>query len=247
MMLLITSISLLCIAVLYASVGHGGASGYLAVLALAGEPPHIIRPTALILNILVSSIGLARFAHRGHFRFALLWPFVVTAVPCAFFAGWKWSLDAGVYRAILALILLFAAWRLLVSQSPDDSPSRPLPHSAALIIGAGIGLLSGLIGVGGGIFLSPVLILFRWANTRETAAVSAAFILISSIAGLTGYWFQFRAFDLDPVHLSAFAAAVIVGGFVGATFGAHRFPPIILRRALALVLFIAAAKMFLKT
>lgn len=231
------------VAGLYASVGHGGASGYLALLALAGEPPATIRPTALLLNVLVSSIALFRFAGRGHFRWPILLPFAVTAVPCAFLAGWGWSLDTRYYRAMLALVLVYAAWRLVAAGATSMEPVRAIPLRWALPLGAVIGLVSGLIGVGGGIFLSPLLIIFNWATPRQTAAVSAAFILLSSIVGLAGLLLQRGPLGIEPGPFAALAVAAVLGGLAGSTLGVARFDAILLRRMLAAVLVVAVLKM----
>lgn len=238
-------LAVLVVAGLYASVGHGGASGYLALLALAGQPPATIRPTALLLNVLVSTIALFRFAGQGHFRWSILVPFAVTAVPCAFLAGWAWSLDPRYYRAMLALVLVYAAWRLVLVNAAPSEPIRAIPWRWALPLGAAIGLVSGLIGVGGGIFLSPLLIIFNWATPRQTAAVSAAFILLSSVAGLAGLLLQPGPLGIEPGPFAALAAAAILGGFFGSTLGALRFDAILLRRVLAAVLVVAVLKMLI--
>ncbi len=245
MTIALTAAALFLIAVIYASVGQGGASGYLAVLALAGEKPESIRPLALSLNVLVASIALMHFGGRGHFRWAYFWPFAVTAVPCAFLAGWQWTLPAGPYRIVLGLILLFAAWQLARSRSETDGADRAFRLRWALPAGAVIGLLSGLIGVGGGIFLSPLLILSGWAAPRAAAAISAAFILASSLAGLGGLALQHQRFPVDASELLPYGIAVVIGAFLGATLGVSRFNPLVLRRVLALVLTVAAIRMVL--
>lgn len=248
--LIIVALALLIVAALYASVGHGGASGYLAVLALAAFAPETIRPTALLLNVVVSAIALWRFAGRGHFRWRLFWPFALAAVPCAFLAGWLWTLESQHYRIAVGVILLYAAWLLVTSKSASHERTKPVALTASLPIGGGIGILSGLIGVGGGIFLSPALILMRWATAKQTAAVSAAFILVSSLAGLAGLAVQYGGVDrlpIDPLETSIFAGAVLIGGFGGASLGASRFDQTILQRMLGVVLVIAAIKMFLPT
>ena len=237
--------ALFVIAFLYASVGHGGASGYLAILALAGMESATIRPIALILNLLVSAVALLRFVRHGHFSWSILLPFAVTAVPCAFIAGRFWSLDARYYRIALGITLIFAAWRLLISTSNTADQIKKIPLLPALAIGGVIGLVSGLIGVGGGIFLSPILILCYWATPRQTAAVSAAFILFSSIAGLAGLGLQSGGFHLDVRQVALYAVAAVAGGFVGSSLGASRFDPLALRRVLAVVLIVAAVKLTL--
>lgn len=240
-------LALALIALLYATVGHGGASGYLAALALAGYPPDTVRATALMLNIFVATIAAIRFTRQSRLRLDLLMPFAITAVPCAFIAGRFWTLDGSAYRTAVAFVLLFAAWRLNLRTSAvdDETPQQPLPRKVALLIGAAIGCVSGLIGVGGGIFLSPVLILCRWASTRETAGVAAVFIVLSSVAGLLGLGLQLGGLPLKPFETTAFIAAACIGGTIGAGLGARRFKPILLRRLLATVLVIAAAKLII--
>ncbi|TVS00774.1 MAG: sulfite exporter TauE/SafE family protein [Phycisphaerales bacterium] len=245
-MLALTAIALALVALLYASVGHGGASGYLAVLAITGQPPETVRATALSLNIVVASIALARFARRSGLRLDLLIPFAAAAVPCAFIAGRFWSLDEQAYRVAIALVLLFAAWRLAISpKDTGESPRKPPSLPVALAIGSAIGLISGLIGVGGGIFLSPVLILFRWATAKQAAGVAAAFVVLSSIAGLSGLGLQLGTLPVHAGELGLFAACVAVGGFIGAELGSGRFETRLLRRALSVVLVIAALKLVL--
>ena len=170
-------------ALLYSSVGHGGASGYLAAMALFDLAPDVMKPTALVLNLFVTCVGTVRYARAGCFSWNIFWPFAVLSIPFAFLGG-MWRLPAGTYKIILGLVLLFAAWRLAIKQSahaPATQKAIVLP--AALALGAAIGLLSGLTGVGGGIFLSPLLLLLGWAEVRKTAGVSAAFILVNSAAG----------------------------------------------------------------
>ncbi len=245
-MFALTAVLLALIAMLYASVGHGGASGYLAVLAITGYPPETVRATALGLNIVVSSIALVRFARRAGLRLDLLLPFAASAVPCAFLAGRFWSLDEQAYRVAIALVLLFAAWRLAIKpKDTGESRRKPPPLPVALAIGAVIGLASGLIGVGGGIFLSPLLILLQWATAKQAAGVAAAFVLLSSIAGLSGLYLQLGTLPLHPGEFTIFAAAVSVGGFIGAELGSGRFDTQLLRRALSVVLVIAALKLVL--
>ena len=175
-------------AFLYSSVGHAGASGYLAVMAFLSVPALVMRPTALVLNIVVATIATARFAAAGHFSTRLFWPFAVTSIPFAFIGG-SLVVPSRVYSVLVALVLIAAAVRLgLEREAGGQMPARAqrLPLLAALISGALIGLLSGLTGTGGGIFLSPLLLFMGWAETRPSGGVSAAFILVNSIAGLAG-------------------------------------------------------------
>lgn len=233
---------ILIAASLYSSVGHGGASGYLAAMALFGLAPEVMRPTALVLNLLVAAISSVQFARAGYFRSRLFWPFAAASIPLAFLGG-RLTLPAPVYRQLLGFVLLFAAYRLFLSPpARQDSEIRAMPLALAVAIGAAIGLLSGLTGVGGGIFLSPILLVGRFAQPKETAAVSGAFIWVNSLAGLLG---RLTTVSALPVPLPLWAAAAIVGGLVGAHYGSRRLAGTTLRRLLAVVLVVAAAKLVL--
>ncbi len=240
--LLILTLLIFIAALLYSSVGHGGASGYLAAMALFGVAPDVMKPTALVLNLFVAGVGIFRYARAGCFSWKLFWPFAVLSIPCAFLGG-MWKLPPSAYKIILGSVLLFAAWRLAVRQSTHaPAESKPVVLPLALLLGAIIGLLSGLTGVGGGIFLSPLLLLFGWADIRKTAGVSVAFILVNSIAGLLGH--------LDSVHslpheLVWWVPAALIGGLIGTELGTRRFTPLVMRRMLALVLVVAGLKMLL--
>ena len=228
-------------AILYSSVGHAGASGYLAAMALMAVPPDIMKPTALFLNIIVATIGTIQFARAGHFAWNIFWPFAITSIPLAFVGG-ALRLPYHYYKAVVGAVLLFAAIRLIQSaKKGGDVESKPLPVLPALIAGGGIGLLAGLTGVGGGIFLSPLLLLANWATVRQTAAVSVAFILVNSIAGLAGNLASVRYL---PPEIPLLAIAAGLGGMIGSYLGSRRAAPIVLRYLLALVLVMAGAKMF---
>ena len=230
-------------AVLYSSVGHGGASGYLASMGLVGVAPAIMRPTALVLNIAVASISLYKFARANGFNWRLFLPFAVTSVPMAFVGG-RIHLPPAWFGALVGAVLLYSAVRLFVETMTARVKARdvtgPPPVALALVIGAGIGLLSGLTGVGGGVFLSPLLVLAGWSTVRDSAAPAAAFILVNSIAGLVGLLTRHPSL---PDALAWWVVAVIAGGLIGASFGARRLDNRTLRRALAAVLVIAGGKM----
>lgn len=232
-------------AMLYSSVGHGGGSGYLAAMALMGVPPVMMRPTALMMNIGVASISLYKFARATGFRWRLFLPFALTSVPMAFIGG-RIHLPVSWFGVLVGVVLLFSAVRLFLDTLAGDGPARvvtgPPPVWLALITGAGIGLLSGLTGVGGGIFISPLIVLMGWGTVRDSAAPTAAFILVNSISGLTGLLTRQPAL---PDALPYWVGAVIVGGLIGASLGARRLGNNGLRRALAAVLVIAGAKMVL--
>ena len=227
------------LAVLYSSVGHGGASGYLALMALFSFPPDFMRPTALVLNIFVSSIAFYSFYRGRHFKLKLLLPFIITSLPFAFLGGML-SINPKIYKIILGIFLLIAVARMFFRPKNFDGHTKPLNQPLALGIGAVLGFLSGLIGIGGGIILSPVIILLRWADMKQTAAVSAAFILINSVSGLLGQ--STNSLSLAPQSAIMLVVA-IVGGVTGAYFGSIKASNKALVVALSSVLFFAGIKL----
>lgn len=237
--IIILSAAIGLVALLYASVGHGGASGYIAVMALASLPTIVIKPTALALNILVSAIALYHFSRAGHFHWRTFWPFAVTSIPCSFVGGMT-SLPPHLLKPLLGAVLLFSAWRLLLDKKRAESDAVPPRIPAAMIIGAVLGFLSGLTGVGGGIFLSPLLLLLGWAGTRETAGISALFILLNSSAGLLGH---VASLGNIPSYAAWLACAAIIGGTFGAHMGSRRLPLTVIRYLLAFVLLVAGIKL----
>ncbi|CAN5531840.1 MAG: sulfite exporter TauE/SafE family protein [Pyrinomonadaceae bacterium] len=226
------------VAILYSSVGHGGASGYLAVMALLAVAPEITRPTALVLNVFVASIGTVQFYRAGFFSWSIFLPFAVTSIPFAFIGGMI-QLPTSVYKIILGAVLVLAAMRLAWKFTADSNIEAPKIW-LALIIGAIMGLLSGLVGVGGGIFLTPVLLLMNWAETKQAAGISAMFILVNSMAGLAGNYAQVAKL---PQNVWFWIAAAIIGGIIGSTLGSTRFNSLTLRRVLAVVLLFAGVKL----
>jgi uncharacterized membrane protein YfcA len=228
----------------YAAVGHGGASAYLAAMALAGMAPPQMRPIALLLNILVSAIATYKFDRAGHFRWRLFWPFGLVSVPLAFVGG-AITLPGHAYRVLVGVVLIYAAWQLWRSAGAGHEMREvhEPPIGRAMAIGAALGLLAGLTGVGGGIFLSPLLLMSGWAGTKQTSAVSAPFILLNSIAGLAG-GFTVKAASLPP-YIWILGIAVLIGGWLGAEYGSRRFANPLVRRILAVVLALAGAKMIL--
>ena len=232
----------LILAVLYSSVGQGGGSGYLAAMALLGVAPENIRQTALTLNVVVAAIGLVKFARAGFFDGRLCLPFILASVPAAFLGG-VLTLPAEVFKPVVAVILLWAAALLLWRPPPPmDQPVKTPPLLASLGAGGAIGVLSGLIGLGGGIFLAPLLILMGWANPKVTAALTSAFILANSLAALVGVLSHSRAF---PVLLPVWMGVVALGGWIGADVGAKRLSPGTLQRLLAGILALVSLKIFL--
>lgn len=229
------------VAAAYSSVGHGGASGYLAVLSFFGLAPAAMASSALLLNLLVAGLSFAAYYRARQFDFRLLWPFLLTSIPLAFL-GATAGISARAYMILLAAVLMFAAVRLVIvsAASAEEAFSRAPSLAIALPVGGAIGFVSGLIGVGGGIFLSPVMILLKWADARRTAAVSAAFIWVNSLAGLYGHASRST---LPWRSLVWLVAAAFAGGALGSWLGSTRFKGVWLRRVLSVVLLLAAVKL----
>jgi uncharacterized membrane protein YfcA len=231
------------VAVLYSTVGHAGASGYLAVMGLAGLAPEVMRPTALLLNIAVASFTTWRFREARFFNLRALAPLVAGSVPCAFLGG-TIRLPTALYQGIVGAVLLATTvvlvWRAYSPRFQGEEREVRMPLLPALGLGASIGLLSGLTGTGGGIFLSPVILLMGWAGPKATAGIAAPFILVNSIAGLTGS--SLAAHDI-PGAMFAFVASALVGAFVGTWLGIRRLPPKALILTLAVVMAIAGFKL----
>ena len=239
---LVLAIAFFAAAVLYASVGHAGASAYLAAMALVGIAPATMRPTALALNILVASIVTVRFQLAGQLRWRAVAPFLIGSVPLAFVGGFL-TLPPGIYKPLAGVVLLVAAARLFTTARREAATEEPEPRVAtlpAIASGAAIGFVSGLVGTGGGIFLTPLLLFVRWSGARAAAGMSSVFILGNSISGLAG---NVAAVQGLPGPLPIWLAAVALGGLVGAELGARRLGTADLRRALAVVLVIASVKL----
>lgn len=228
-------------AMLYSSVGHGGASAYLAAMALWGVEPGVMKPSALSLNILVAAIGLMQFARAGAFSWQTFWPFALGSIPAAYFGG-AVSLPGSYYRPLVGLVLLLAAARLFLARQPTlvGSVVKPPYFGLGLASGAAIGFVSGLTGTGGGIFLSPLLILLGWADYRQAAGVSAAFILVNSVAGLAGLLTEQQSL---PQAMPIWAVSAVAGGFVGSQWGSTRLRSTAMLRLLAMVLIVAGLKL----
>lgn len=231
-------IVILLVAFLYSSVGHAGASGYIAVMAIFGMAPATIKPIALILNILVACLGVWQFRRAGHFSWRLFWPFAVLSIPLAFVGG-ALNLPTHAFRVAVGIVLLFSALRFFIKPANEEAvqpPSRP----TALGVGAGLGLLSGLTGTGGGVFLTPLMLFMGWTQTRVASGVSALFILVNSIAGLLG---NLTATHEVPAFAAPLALAAIVGGWLGSYLGSNRFSVPLIQRLLALVMVLAGFKL----
>jgi len=236
LILLIAGITI--VAFLYSSVGHAGASGYIAVMTLCGLSATFIRPTALVLNILVACIGSFQFWRAGYFSWRLFWPFALFSIPAAYLGGFI-PLPASVLKILIGAVLLFSAARLFFRHG-DPPETTPPPVPVSIGAGAGIGFLSGLTGTGGGIFLTPLLLFCHWATIRRAAAVSALFILVNSIAGLIGYISSGRPV---PNFAWILAVAAVIAGTLGSYLGSRRFPVRTISVILATVLVLAGCKL----
>ncbi|HBS85775.1 MAG: hypothetical protein A2W91_13265 [Bacteroidetes bacterium GWF2_38_335] len=228
------------VAFLYSSIGHGGASGYIAVMALFSVPAFYIKPSALILNLFVAGIAFLMFYRAGYFKLKKLLPFAITSIPFAFLGGLM-EINAHVYKIILGVFLLVAISRMFFIPKEKLSISDNPPFTVALFIGAGLGFISGLIGIGGGILLSPILIVFGWATLKEAAAVSAVFIFLNSASGLGGL--IVNGIDIHS-SLYLFIFAGMIGALAGSYEGSFKFNTVQLRSVLAIVLILACFKLF---
>ena len=230
---------LFLVAFLYASVGHGGASGYLALMAIFSIAPEVIKPTALLLNLFVSLTSFIQFYRGKHFNWKLFLPFAIASVPMAFVGGLI-SIDTFVYKKILGILLLIPIIRFLFFANISIKDIKKSNIALSLLIGAAIGFLSGLIGIGGGIILSPVLLLLKWSDMKQTAAISALFIFVNSLSGLAGQLTKGIHFNPD---MYTYVAVAFIGGICGAYFGSMKLKSNILKYLLAVVLMVAAYKL----
>ncbi len=232
---------LVLVAFLYSSVGHGGASGYLALMAFFSFSPETMRPIALLLNIFVSLIAFIQYYRAGFFRWNLFWPYALASFPAAFIGGMI-TVDVGFYKKTLAVLLLFSVVKLIGIKFKTASFDLKQNVFLALLIGAIIGLFSGMIGIGGGIILSPILLLLQWADMKKTAAASALFIFVNSIAGLAGLFTKGFEFKTEMGWMIVLA---LIGGIAGSHFGANKFKSEFLNKILAIVLIIASIKLII--
>jgi uncharacterized protein len=232
-------ILLFVIAFLYASVGHGGASGYLALMALFNFSPAVMKPTALLLNLFVSMVSFIQFYRGQYFKWKIFFPLIIFSIPMAFLGG-RLAIQDPIYKTILGIFLIIPICRFLFFKNTDPKNMKPSNLYLSLLIGAGIGFLSGMIGIGGGIILSPILLLLKWTNQKQTAAISALFIFVNSLAGLAGQLTKGIHFD---TAMLGYVAVAFAGGLCGAYMGALKFPQTVLKNLLAFVLIIAAWKL----
>jgi uncharacterized membrane protein YfcA len=232
---------LFLIAFLYASIGHGGASGYLALMAIYSFSPEVMKPTALLLNLFVSFISFIQFYRAKHFRLRIFVPLAMASIPFAYLGGMQ-ILNTLLYKKILGLVLFIPILRFFFFKNLTAGDIRPSSNSVALVIGGLIGYLSGLIGIGGGIILSPILIFLKWTDQKQTAAISALFIFVNSLSGLAGQISNGMQFDK---MMYWYVGIALIGGIFGAYYGALRFQQSVLKYILAGVLLIAALKLLL--
>lgn len=231
------------VAFLYAAVGHGGASGYLALMVIYGVAPQEMKPTALILNLFVSLTSFIQYYRGGYFLKKLFIPIAAASVPLAFIGG-VITVEENIYKRMLGVLLLFPVIRFFFFKNVQDKDLKAFNLTLAIIIGAVVGLLSGMIGIGGGIILSPLLLLLQWSNQKQTAAISAAFIFVNSVAGLGGMLTQGVSFTPD---MALYIAVAFSGGLLGAYFGSKKFNQNVLKYVLASVLLLASYKLLFAT
>jgi hypothetical protein len=235
------SVAVFVAALLFAIAGHTGASAYLAIFGLLGMAPTEIKPSVLALNVVVGCVAVYKFAHAGHFSWRLTWPFILTSIPFSFLGGLI-TLPTPIYRLLVGVVLVYASFRMLfnVPNKNGTQPDSP-PRWLSLLLGAGIGFTGGLIGMGGGVLLSPILLLTNWAGPQLTAGTISVFVLVNSISGLLGYWFASP--DL-PAQLPIWAVVALIGGWIGAEIGSRKLSAVTIRRILGLILLFAGLRMF---
>jgi len=239
--ILILGVLIFAAAMLYASVGHAGASGYLAAMALFGMAPVEMKPAALMLNIFVAVIAVVKYVRAGRFSWHIFWPFAIASIPFAYLGGLI-LLPGMYYKPIIGLILLYAAVRFYIDSKKSDYVIKKPVMPVVLVSGAALGFISGLVGVGGGIFLSPLVIMLQWEEVKKVSGVAAAFILVNSVAGLLG--FLSTNVPRLPDGIGIWVASAIIGGYIGAEYGSKRFGNSTIKLMLSLVLLIAGVKMF---
>jgi len=237
--LVLFCILLAVVAFLYASVGHGGASGYLALMVIFTFPIAVMKPSALLLNLFVSSISFFFYYKMNYFKPRLFYPFAIASVPAAFVGGLI-PIENIFYKIALGIVLIFAALRLLGFFNSKEKQITKINTPSAMGIGFGIGLLSGMLGIGGGVILSPILLILGWATVKETAAISSLFIFVNSIAGLSGYFLSGKSLPIESFYLVPIA---VFGGMLGAFYGSGYFSNKALKYILATVILLASVKL----
>jgi uncharacterized membrane protein YfcA len=237
--LVVFSVLLAVVAFLYSSVGHGGASGYLALMAIFSFPVSVMKPSALVLNLFVSGISFFFYYRKNFFKLKLFYPFAISSVPAAFIGG-MFPLENNYYKLLLGIVLILVALRLFGFFNSKETRSSVINIPLAVVIGFGIGLLSGMLGIGGGVILSPILLLLGWASLKETAAISSLFILVNSVAGLSGFFMNDNMFPKETFYLVPIA---VLGGMLGAYYGSGSFSNKVLKCVLATVILLASVKL----
>jgi hypothetical protein len=230
----------LIISIFYSSVGHAGASGYLAIMALLSFAPETIKPTSLILNIIVASIASAKYLKAGFFDKKIFYSFILTSLPAAFIGGYV-HISPGYFKLLAGIFLILASILMVIKEyvKKPEEPYRQIPLITGLIIGSVIGFVSGLIGVGGGVFLSPVIIMFNWTSVKNVSGIAALFILVNSVAGLAGHITGISQIDFNFIF---WVFAVIIGAITGSYFGTVRFNNRLIIILLSVVLLSAGLK-----
>lgn len=237
--LVVFSVLLAVVAFLYSSVGHGGASGYLALMAIFSFPVSVMKPSALVLNLFVSGISFFFYYRKNFFKLKLFYPFAISSVPAAFIGG-MFPLENNYYKLLLGIVLILVALRLFGFFNSKETRSSVINIPLAVVIGFGIGLLSGMLGIGGGVILSPIILLLGWASLKETAAISSLFILVNSVAGLSGFFMNDNMFPKETFYLVPIA---VLGGMLGAYYGSGSFSNKVLKCVLATVILLASVKL----
>ncbi len=237
--LVVFCLLLAVVAFLYASVGHGGASGYLALMTIFVVPISIMKPSALLLNLFVSGISFFFYFKKDFFKPKLFYPFALTSVPAAFIGGLI-PIENNIYKIVLGVVLILAAMRLLGFFNNKEKEISKIHIPLAMEIGFGIGLLSGMLGIGGGVILSPILLILGWATLKETAAISSLFIFVNSIAGLSGYFWIGKSLPVESIYLVPIA---VFGGMLGAHYGSGYYSNKVLKYVLATVILMASLKL----
>ncbi|MBU3713342.1 MAG: sulfite exporter TauE/SafE family protein [Ferruginibacter sp.] len=230
---------LFIVAFLYASIGHGGASGYLALMALFSFSPEVMKPSALLLNLFVSLIAFIQYYRTGNFNWKVFIPFAVASIPFAFWGG-VLKIDPLLYKRMLGLILLIPAIRFILYKKHAEIIEKKQHAGISFIIGGSIGFMSGLIGIGGGVILTPVLLLLKWCDMKKAAGISALFIFVNSLSGMGGQLMKGVQFSSN---ILLYVGIAFTGGMVGSYLGSKKLNNTVLLYLLSLTLMMASYKL----